>query len=157
MFLCKKSDSFESPFPFLLKLLKSVLLLELVYASACVYQFLLTGKVGMALVTNFYLYRIGVLRRSRLERSATSTYNSRFVIIRMYTLFHFACLLLYFGLFPILPVNYTPAPRISQAFFRFRRHLRVRCNIYLFHLTLSWNTASLCDFCRLLPTYNFRG
>ena len=31
---------------------------------------------------------IGILGRTGLESSATSTYNSRFVIIGMYTLFH---------------------------------------------------------------------
>lgn len=79
--------------PFLLKLLKSVLLLELVYASACVYQLLLARKVGVAFVADFYLYRVGILGRTGLKGRATSTYNSRFVIIRMYTLFHFAYLL----------------------------------------------------------------
>lgn len=93
----KRGTTF-SPFPSLVVLLlKSVLLLELVYASACVYQLLLTRKVRMAFVADFYLDRIGILCSTGLKGCATSTYNCRFVIIRMYTLFHFALpRLLYF-------------------------------------------------------------
>ena len=51
----------------------------------------LQGKVAgvtVPLVANFYFDNIGILGRTVLESSATSTYNSRFVIIGMYTLFH---------------------------------------------------------------------
>ena len=69
-------------------LLNTITLLELVHASACVYQLLLAGKVRMALVANFNFNYVGILCGTRFESCATSTYNSRFVIIRMYTLFH---------------------------------------------------------------------
>ena len=71
-------------------LLHTVSFLELIYTTACVNKFLLTCKVGVTLVADFHFNGVCVLCCSRLKGSATSTYNSRFVIIRMYTLFHFA-------------------------------------------------------------------
>ena len=61
-------------------LLNTVTLLELVHASACVYQLLLAGKVRMALVANFNFNYVGILGGTRFESCATSTYMSRFVI-----------------------------------------------------------------------------
>ena len=58
----------------------AVLLLELVYASAGVYQLLLAREIRMALVANFYFDDVGILGCTGLESSATSTYNSRFVL-----------------------------------------------------------------------------
>lgn len=71
-------------------LLHTVSFLELIYTAACVNKLLLTCKVGMTLIADFHLDGICVLCCSCLKGSATSTYNSRFVIIRMYTLFHIA-------------------------------------------------------------------
>lgn len=78
---------------------EAVLLVELVNTSACVNQLLLARKIGVTLVANFHLDDVGVFGCTRLERSATSTYNSRLMIIRMYTLFHFAHLADFFERF----------------------------------------------------------
>ena len=80
-------------------LLHTVSFLELIYTTACVNKFLLTCKVGVTLIADFHFNGVCVLCCSRLKGSATSTYNSRFVIIRMYTLFHFAHLADFFERF----------------------------------------------------------
>ena len=83
-------------------------------ASACVYQLLLARKVGVTLIANFHLDNVGVFGSTRLERGATSTYNSRLMIIRMYTLFHAA--IPRYNIFAFT-LNYsTPTEKISQAF-----------------------------------------
>ena len=83
------------------QLLHTVLFLEFIYASACIYQLLFAGEVGMALVANFYFDDVGIFSRTGLESSATSTYNSRFVIIGMYTLFHCRLPRFLFGISPM--------------------------------------------------------
>lgn len=104
--------------PSVLDLLHVVLFLEFVNASACIYKLLFACKVGVALVANFYLDYVCVFGRSRFERCATSTYNSRFVIIGMYTLFHVALpRLIYFGsILPCVLCYCTMSGKIRQAF-----------------------------------------
>ena len=73
-----------------ISLLQAVLFLELVNTSACIYKFLLTCKVGVTLVADFNLDCVCVFGCTCYKCCATSTYNSRFMIIWMYTLFHIA-------------------------------------------------------------------
>lgn len=82
------------PFCFLLQ---TVFFFELVYSSACVHQFLFTREIRVTLVADFNFDDICVLGSTRLEGCAASTYNSRLMIIRMYTLFHFSHLTIYFA------------------------------------------------------------
>ena len=105
-------------FVFPLTLLHAVLFLKFINAAACVYKLLLTCKIRVALVANFYFDDVGILGRTGLESSATSTYNSRFVIIGMYTLFHVALpRLIYFGsILPCVLCYCTMSGKIRQAF-----------------------------------------
>ena len=73
-----------------ISLLQAVLFLELVNTSACIYKFLFTCKVGVTLVADFNLDCVCVFGCTCYKCCATSTYNSRFMIIWMYTLFHIA-------------------------------------------------------------------
>ena len=98
-----------------LSLLHAVLFLELVHASAGVYQLLLAREIRMALVANFYFDDVGILGCTGLESSATSTYNSRFMIIWMYTLFHCRLPRFIFGLCPCVPNYFTIMRKNSQA------------------------------------------
>lgn len=96
---------------------EAVLLVELVNTSACVNQLLLARKIGVTLVANFHLDDVGVFGCTRLERSATSTYNSRLMIIRMYTLFHFAHLADFFERFFLSCCSILPqAKKIVKRF-----------------------------------------
>ena len=69
-----------------LQLVEVELLLELIYASACIYKLLLTGEEGMAFRANInlnvILYGLGNIF------CATSTLDGSGLVIGMYTLFH---------------------------------------------------------------------
>ena len=112
---CPKKNETNSKLVSSLSLLHAVLFLELVYASAGVYQLLLAREIRMALVANFYFDDVGILGRTGLESSATSTYNSRFMIIGMYTLFHCRLPRFIFGLCPCVPTYFTIMRKNSQA------------------------------------------
>ena len=73
----------------LASLLKTVSFLELVYASAGIYQLLLAREERVAVAANIHFHSFAVFRRTRLERCATSTRNGYFVIIRMDVRFHY--------------------------------------------------------------------
>ncbi len=114
---------------------EAVLLVELVNTSACVNQLLLARKIGVTLVANFHLDDVGVFGCTRLERSATSTYNSRLMIIRMYTLFHFAHLAVFLKDFTFVLFYSTASKKNSQAFLaEYCKPFATCKNIYLFKI-----------------------
>ena len=68
--------------------LKFILLVELLYTAACIYQLLLTRKERVAFVANINLQRFNVFGSTGLERSSASAYNRNFMIIGMYLGLH---------------------------------------------------------------------
>ncbi len=63
-FILQKKETDEAMSVSFRQLLHAVLFLEFIYASACVYQLLLAGEVGMALVANFYFDDVGIFSRT---------------------------------------------------------------------------------------------
>ena len=63
-FILQKKRNRQSNVGFLSALLHAVFFLEFIYASASVHQLLFAGKVGMALVANFYFDDVGIFSRT---------------------------------------------------------------------------------------------